>query len=251
MERESGAGRKAHGPRDAIGADGADGADGGRETVVAQGAWFVPVFTVAGGAAGFLAKLLAQWLVTLPWAPLKGPAELLSSAPEPWRTLGAVALGAVAGLVLALIGLHESLTVRVRDDAVALTVEDEHRTVPRDRIALAFLDGKQLVLQAPDGSEPAREKCDLDAGRLARAFAAHGYRWADEDPHGDAFRRWVPGTPGLPPGADALLRARARALEQSGGAGDVRELREELGRSGVVVRDTKKRQYWRLAPPVE
>jgi hypothetical protein len=61
---------------------------------------------------------------------------------------------------------------------------------------------------------------------------------------GGEYRRWVPDTPDLPIGADALLKARQRALDSDQG-GDVAELRDELARLGVVVRDEAKRQYWR------
>jgi hypothetical protein len=55
----------------------------------------------------------------------------------------------------------------------------------------------------------------------------------------------VPDLPGLPAGADALLRARERAIERDR-RDDARELRRELGLIGVVLRDDSKRQYWRL-----
>ncbi|MFG3710252.1 hypothetical protein [Micromonospora sp. NPDC047730] len=45
----------------------------------------------------------------------------------------------------------------------------------------------------------------------------------------------MPGLPGLPVGADALLRARQKALDDDRG-GEARELRGELARSGAVVR---------------
>jgi hypothetical protein len=56
----------------------------------------------------------------------------------------------------------------------------------------------------------------------------------------------VPGLPELPATAQALLAARQKAL-QSGDDGDKREFRAELGRLGYVVRDDRKRQYWRQA----
>jgi len=56
--------------------------------------------------------------------------------------------------------------------------------------------------------------------------------------------------PGLPEGAGALLRARAQALEKRKDR-EVAELRRELGRLGVVVRDEKRRQYWRTITPPE
>lgn len=51
--------------------------------------------------------------------------------------------------------------------------------------------------------------------------------------------------PGLPHGANALLKARAQLLEKKKSTTDLRELREELAALRVVVRDEKRRQYWR------
>ncbi|PSK63604.1 hypothetical protein B0E53_04446 [Micromonospora sp. MH33] len=47
-----------------------------------------------------------------------------------------------------------------------------------------------------------------------------------------------------------MLRARQRAVD-AGRGGEAAELRGELARLGVVVRDEGKRQYWRLVagPP--
>lgn len=219
----------------------------GEATELAESAWAIVLFCVACGAvAGALLPLLARWLLTLPWAPLEGPAELLTSVPEPARTLGTIAVGVLGGLLLGFTAAHESLSVRVSDSHVTLTVRDSSQEFPREEIAVFFKDGKQLVLLGPDSLELAREHCGLNWRRLADALTGHGYSWAGEDPHRAEFRRWVPGTPGLPEGADALLRARAQARKHEDDAKDARELRNELLRLGVVVRDEEKRQYWRL-----
>ena len=70
--------------------------------------------------------------------------------------------------------------------------------------------------------------------------------WADKDPYLEAYRRWVPGLPEVPAAAEAVFTARQKALT-AGDDDDVRELREELGRLGFVVRDDRKKQYWRRA----
>ncbi|WP_428838526.1 YqeB family protein [Streptomyces osmaniensis] len=215
-------------------------------TVIAESAWVLTLFCLACGAVvGGVVTLLAEWVVRLSWGPLQGPARLLTSVPEPWQSVGCVGVGAVLGLVVGFVAVHESLSVRVSADRVVLGIRDASEEFGRDRVGLVVRDGKQLVLLGPDGMEIAREECGLPWARLAEAFTAHGYRWADEDPHLEEFRRWVPGMPGLPDGADALLRARAAAREKDAGADDARELRGELSRLGVVVRDEKGRQYWR------
>ncbi|MEU0389483.1 YqeB family protein [Streptomyces chartreusis] len=214
-------------------------------TELAESAWVIVLFCVGcGAAAGALLPLLARLLLKLPWAPLEGPAELLTSVPEPALTLGTVAVGAVGGLLLGLAAAHDALSVRVCGTHLALTIRDGTREFTREEIAVLFRDRKELVVLAPDGMELAREHCGLPWPRLADTLTEHGYRWAEEDPYRAEFRRWVPGTPGLPEGADALLRARARA-RKSDDAEDARELRRELLRLGVVVRDEEKRQYWR------
>ncbi|AEW98394.1 YqeB family protein [Streptantibioticus cattleyicolor] len=222
------------------------GRDDGRLTVLGAPGWgsvcVCVVFALVGAGTGRLLGPLAHWLVTLPWAPMQGPARLVAALPAPVL----YAVGAVAGLALGLVARHEQLVIRLTGDHVVLSRKGRQHGFARDAVATVFRDGKDLVLLGHDGGELARQACDIDANRVADAFAAHGYRWAKSDPHGDRFRRWVPGTPGLPAGADALLKARQTALDKKGPTADeAGELRDELARLGVVVRDEKRRQYWR------
>ncbi|MGW0435986.1 YqeB family protein [Micromonospora sp. NPDC003197] len=205
-------------------------------------------FPILGAALGWLLKVGAGWVASLPWAPFQGPFELVASAPEPYATIGAPVLGGLAGLVLAFLGVQESLTITVANDRVTLKRGDGGvQAVDRSAVAGVFLDGKHLVLLGRSTDELAREKSDLDAARLTNAFRAHGYPWlAEGDPYRNDYRRWVPGLPELPAGADALLKARDRAL-RNGENRDAVELRTELAQLGVVVRDEEKRQYWRLS----
>jgi hypothetical protein len=144
----------------------------------------------------------------------------------------------LAGLVLAGIGQYESLKVIVSQDNVRLVRKGATQDIPRDSIAAAFLDRKELVLLGQQDEELAREPSDLNGKQLEDTFRQHDCPWLAEDPHRDEFRRWVPDSDGLPPGANALLKAREKGE-------DLAELRAELAKLGVVVRDEKKRQYWR------
>lgn len=202
-------------------------------------------FPLVGGAVGWGLVAIADWVTSLSWAPMQGPFELLQRFSGTPLTIGAIVVGAVAGLLLALSGAAERLHVTVTDRELRLRRDETTTSFDRGKVAAAFVDGKQLVLQAASGAELARERSDLPAAELATAFRAHGYPWREDgDPYAGAFRPWVDGADGLPPGANAVLKARGRALKH-GDKDQVAELRVELARLGVVVRDQDKRQSWR------
>jgi hypothetical protein len=219
------------------------------ETRVADPAWVPPLlwvgFPVLGAGLGLLLKVISEWVASLSWAPLQGPFELVASVREPYAWIGALIIGGLAGLAFAYLAAKDSFAVTVSVERVGLDRGGTVCRVPRDGVTSVFLDGKQLVLLGPVTEELAREKSDLPAAGLRDAFVAHGYPWREDgDPHRADFRRWVEDMPGLPEGADALLKARAAALAKRDGA-DAAELRAELARLGVVVRDQKKRQFFR------
>ncbi|KOX09176.1 YqeB family protein [Micromonospora sp. DT68] len=203
-------------------------------------------FPLLGAGAGWLLSAATGWLTRLPWMPFGDLIEWLDRLPEPQATAGTIAVGVLAGLVVAGVGTAERLIVTVDAAQVRLRRSDQNRTIARVDTRVVFVDGGHLVLLDSEGAELARESTDLPADRLAAAFREHGWGWADDDPHRSAYRLWVPDLPGLPAGADALLRARETAIGKDR-SDDVRELRRELGRLGVVLRDEEKRQYWRLS----
>jgi hypothetical protein len=209
-------------------------------------------FPLIGAAAGWLLKSLAEWATSLPWVPFQGPLELVASVPDPQATIGSLALGVAGGLVVAVLAEQDYVRVTVEDDQLTVTRGGSSRRVPRASVEVVFLDGKQLVLLGHETDEVVREGGDLpDAERLEAAFRAHGYPWVPGgDPHKDEYRRWVEDLPDLPAGADAVLKERARALDR-GDKEDAAQLRLELGKLGIVVRDEGKRQFWRRTRPGE
>jgi hypothetical protein len=219
------------------------------QTVVAEPRWWRVLvwigFPLLGLPAGWLLKSVAGWVASLPWVPFQGPFKLVASVPEPHASIGALVVGGLAGLVLATLAALDRLTVTVADDQVSFTRGGVTRAVKRPLVGAVFLDGKRLVLLGRATEELAREASDLDADRLSDAFVVHGYPWrAGGDPYGDQYQRWVDDLPGLPASANALLKARARALDKGDGD-EVAQLRADLARLGVVVRDQNRRQYWR------
>ncbi|PRW61854.1 hypothetical protein CEP50_18510 [Actinopolyspora mortivallis] len=207
-------------------------------------------FPLVGAAVLWGAETLAGPITELAWFPFQGVFELVTSLPEPQVTLGVLAVGALAGAVVAHLFLRDQVKALVSDEEVTILHGERSRTFHRGRIETAFVDRKQLVLLGTDDRELVRVGDEVDRRRFRAAFRAHGYGWCEEgDPHEDEYRRWVEGLPDLPAGADALLRARARALEKDDRQ-DAEQLREQLGELGVVVREGKrKRQYWRPVRP--
>lgn len=206
-------------------------------------------FPIIGAGAAIAVKVLAGWATSLRWFPFQGPLELIDSLPDPQATVGSLALGAVAGLAVAFLAERDYLRLTISDRKLTVVHAETSRTFERKAVSAIFMDGKDLVLLGHATEELLRERGDVDTKRLGPALRDHGYPWRpDGDPYRADFRRWVEDTPDLPAGANAVLKARARALERSD-AGDAAELRSELAKLGIVVRDESKRQFWRLTLP--
>lgn len=219
----------------------------GTATVVREPTWAWALvwtgFPLLGAVAGGLLVAVSDWAAEERWLPFRGIFRLLDRYAGPPVTVATVVAGALAGLALAYAGHREKVAVAVDHEGVELRRHDRTERLPRAAVAAAFADGKHLVLQDAAGAELAREKTDLPAAELAAAFTGRGYPWRDADPYAADFRLWVEGLPDLPPGADPLLRARAKVLAKRDEAA---ELRTELARLGLVVRDDRKRQYIRV-----
>lgn len=221
----------------------------GSTTVVREPTWVWTLvwtgFPLVGAAIGWVLVRISGWVADERWVPFRGIFRLLDRYASAPVTVATIAAGAVAGLVLAYLGHIEKVAVTVTEDAVEVRRGERTQRVAREAVSAAFTDGKQLVVQDAGGAEVVREKTDLAAPVLAAAFTEHGYPWREADPYAGDFRLWVEDLPDLPPGADPLLRARAKVLSKRDEAD---ELRTELARIGLVVRDERKRQYVRLHP---
>ncbi len=226
----------------------------GEPTVVGHGvaerALVWVLFPAVGAGAGWLLKTLVVWAVTVPHLPLPGLLRFVAELPEPWLTAGGLGVGAVAGGILVAFAERDYITVTVDHHEVRLARAGQMRSVRREQVGTVFLDGRQLVLLDRSTGELARQPGDFpDSDRIEAALSAYGYPWRAGDPHREEYRPWVDSAPDLSAAAHATLRARERALAENDDT-DAEQLRTELGRLGVVVRDEHKRQHWRRTRPV-
>jgi hypothetical protein len=209
-------------------------------------------FPLVGLVLGFFLPRIADWAADRRWVPFQGVLELIAGWDGWWVVASCVVLGLVAGVVLAAMALDDTLRVTVTNRSVEFLKNQRTVTVLREQVSVAFLDGKEIVLQDAMSRELAREKHDQlksEAKQIPAAFRVHGYPWSDGgDPYEARFRRWVEDEPELPPAVNAVLRARSKAFDQGDkGKADLRELRGEISKLGYVVKDKDKKQYWRSA----
>jgi hypothetical protein len=211
-------------------------------------------FPLIGLVLGFFLPRIADWASRQDWVPFQGPLKLIAGWDEWWVGLICIVIGLLAGVLLAAIALEDTLKVTVTGQSVEFLKNQQTVTVPREKVAVAFLDGKEIVLQDSASRELAREKHDQlksEAKQIPAAFRAYGYPWSDGgDPQADRFRRWVADEPDLPPTVNAVLKMRSKAFDQGDkGKADLRDLRDEVAKLGYTVKDQEKKQYWRPTTP--
>lgn len=209
------------------------------------------VLPVLGAVAGVGLRWLAAWMAGLSWAPWQGIARSVDTLADRWGACTVVGLGIVGALLGAVLAQHLVETmgrIAVTSTGAGFRTKDTLETLGRSDVTDVFADGKEIVLLSGE-REVARWSADLPSAEVRAAFCTHGWPWRETgDPFRAAYRPWEAGDPGLPAGADALLRARAGLID-AGKDGHVRALRADLAAIGVVVRDEGAVQHWRPASP--
>lgn len=213
-------------------------------------------YPVGGGLAALAMTVGGDWLGSIPFLPW------MFHASEAWldsivgripgdlpTTVVATGVGTLAGLGLGAYSHHRTPTVTVDHDGLRLVSEDADSWVDRADVHTVFVDDEEVVILGHRSEIVALGSSeDLQVPALAEALTHHGYRWHDGDPHAHEYRRWVPGLPELPAGADAIFAVRQEALEEED-QDELDSLRGELAKIGVIVRDDDEHQHWRLTRP--
>lgn len=199
-----------------------------------------------GAGLGAVVEPVVGWLVaTFESAP--GPLQLLAGIPAPWAILVLTAVGVVAGTWLSHEARQDSLVVTADDGGLTLAHRNEDRYLRRTQIGSVFTDPRDFVVLDVRGREifrgPAR---DLPAARLAAMLQRRGFPWAGtSDPQENRYRGWIDGRPELDEQIHVLLRDRRAAMESEDRA-EAARIHRRLQECGVLVRDRKNKQQYRL-----
>ncbi|GAA1409973.1 hypothetical protein ACFQZ4_03810 [Catellatospora coxensis] len=201
---------------------------------------------VIGAGLGWVLRAVSEWAASVDGMPLRDWISVLAKVPDPYGTVLCVLLGVAFGAEVARRTLKDSVAVSVKPDLVIWRAGKQTRRIARAEISAVYLDGfEDLVFLGTDTGELARANNNLDEDAVKETFLRHGYPFFDADPHLERYMRWVEDLPELSATANALLKARQKALAENA-ADDAAELRADLVKLGVVVRQNDDRQFYRL-----
>ncbi|MEU8076569.1 hypothetical protein AB0B31_14080 [Catellatospora citrea] len=201
---------------------------------------------VIGAGLGWVLRAVSEWAANVDGMPLRDWISVLAKVPDPYGTVLCLLLGVGFGAEVARRTLKDSVAVSVQQDRVIWRAGRKTRRIARAEISAVYLDGfDDLVFLGIDTGELARANNNLNEDAVKEAFLRHGYPFFDADPHLEQYMRWVEDLPELSATANALLKARQKALADNA-AEDAAELRADLAKLGVIVRQNDDRQFYRL-----
>ena len=206
--------------------------------------FIVVVFPLLGLLIGAGIHPLAEWASDVDALPFGRFSDVVAKLDPWWAQAAVAAVGLLAGAAFATYALLETVTVRIGPDQLQLKRGDATWSIARADVDAVFVESKQIVVLDQHTAEFARKPFEGDQELLATSLTKLGYPWSDGDPHAASYRRWIDESPDLTDAEHFMLRTRAKALS-AGDSDEADDLRAELSRVGLVVRDEGHRQYWR------
>ncbi|MFH4906093.1 YqeB family protein [Staphylococcus cohnii] len=201
---------------------------------------------ILGGTIGWFLPTIAKWILKLPFIPLEKLFIFASHSNNFWFSISAMIIGVIAGIILSIFILSESLKVIISDDAVKLQIGDEQKIINKSDISAVYVEKKTLIILGKYSNELCRESLEAKIETTKNAFLYHRYPWKEEDPFIKQYKRWVLGHPDFSNQINALLYAREQALKNDE-EDEAKQLRKDLVQLNIVIRDDKNAQYVRYA----
>lgn len=199
---------------------------------------------------GWFLPVIAEWIVNFPFVPNLKIVEFILSFNHSTVSIISLIIGFIAAILLSFNIIAESLEVTISPQNITLKMKENIDTIDKRDITAIFMEKKELVILGSCSIELYREELDVKKEKAKEAFHYYRYPWHDEDPYKDHYERWVPDHPDFSEKINALLDARAKALEEDE-RDDAKQLRKDLAKLGVIIKDEKNAQYVRLAKKEE
>lgn len=200
---------------------------------------------ILGVLLGWFIVIISGWLIKVPFIPLKEILEWISTLSGIWVSIIGAVIGGIVGIIFTLYAFHESLKITVSNSDVKLEIKEKAETIAKKDISAIFMEQKYVIILGNNGVELYRGQTDSKREYVEDTFEHYGFPWVDKDPFENQYLRWVTDYPEFPSHVNALLSARERALENNESE-EAKILRNDLARSGVVIRDENKHQYVRI-----
>lgn len=231
-----------------------------RETVISMSMaekiiWYV-IFSVGGMTLGYFFTRIVHWLIDLEWFMkwigdsntfvfLMNLLEKIQSFTGDWSSVLLSVIGLLCGLFLVHWLMEQNISIKMTDATVTVQNKLLNMEILRKDIQHVFLDNGELVIVGFSGHELLREPHDTSKHKIEQAFNKHGYPWRSEgDPYKDHYQLWFEDSPDLLIPENALMKAREKAIENDDEEA-MRDLKSELAKLNIVVRDEDGLQYWR------
>src|SRR5699024_9258772 len=171
---------------------------------------------------------------------------LIASFNSMWVSIVAALIGIIVGIMLTFIIFDENLEVTISDKNLHLKLGDKADTIEKKDISAIYMENKQLIILGQNSEELYREVIETKKDTVREAFKHYQYPWKEKDPFDSDYQRWVLGHPDFPEKINVLLYVREHALKEDKKK-KAKDLRDDLAKLGVVIRDERNAQYVRLA----
>lgn len=141
------------------------------------------ILPILGAIFGWFIPIIAEWVVKIPFIPLRGLFEWIASLESSWISIIAAIVGMTVGLIFVFYIFSETLEITITDKEVKLNVKKNEKVIHKNEISAIYMEGKELVFLGTEGNELFRGHPDLKQERISEAFTRHWYPWKDKDPH--------------------------------------------------------------------
>lgn len=211
--------------------------------------WIVGV-RLMGGLLGFGAAFIVgpvvNWLLGLA-GDAPGVLRLAAGLPLVWAIPVLTLAGLGVGFWFTTEWHKENGIISINPQGVTVHRAGNSCHIDRDRMGGVFTDGSDLIIINGRTNELLRVATDkILVDRLRDAFEHFEYPWqGTTDPHDHAFITWVDGSGLVSPQVHDLLRVRQRAMSDKR-AGAAEDARDKLRDFGIVVRDRRDAQQYRI-----